>query len=141
MNNLELYGQALSTLRTDNLDQLRLLTSADVRFIDPFNQLQGQDNFIALLREMFEQCRSVQFEIHQQQCQGRSGFLYWTFNASSYRLGQLSFEGVSRIEFDQRGLVCLHQDIWDSSQVLEKLPLLGTVIRQIRKKAAYSFDK
>ena len=137
MNKLENYAWALTRLKADNLTELRRLTAPEIRFIDPFNQLTGQDNFIGILTEMFEQCSSVHFDVHQQQLQGRSGFLYWTFTATSYRLGTLSFEGTSRIEFDQQGLVLLHQDFWDTAHLFKKIPLLGSVIRLIRKKAAY----
>ena len=47
--------------------------------------------------------------------------------------------GVSRVVFDQQGLVSEHIDYWDASeQFYMKLPIIGGLLRLIRKQAASS---
>lgn len=132
------YARVLDQLRADNLDQLAELLDDRVRFIDPFNDLTGKEVFIGVMREMFDKMEAVGFEVLQQTQQGLDGWLYWRFTATSAMTGSFSVEGSSRIRFTASGRVALHQDFWDASQMLERLPLLGRIVAGIRRRVAYS---
>ena len=41
--------------------------------------------------------------------------------------------GMSHVRFDRDGRVTFHQDYWDTSVVYEKVPVMGSVIRWIRR--------
>ena len=130
------YASVLQQLSPDSLNCLAVCLADDVRFIDPFNDLYGRDNFIAVMAEMYEKLDDVRFEVLEQQASGRSGYLFWRFHCQSRLTGKFSTEGCSRIKFDEQGLVELHHDLWDASALMQKFPVLGRVIRTIRNKAA-----
>ena len=45
--------------------------------------------------------------------------------------------GATLVRFDTQGRVTLHRDYWDAAEELyEKLPLLGTLMRWLRKAAS-----
>ena len=131
------YASVLQQLSPDSLNSLAACLADDVRFIDPFNDLYGRDNFIAVMAEMYEKLDGVRFEVLEQQSSGRSGYLFWRFHCLSRLTGKFSTEGCSRIKFDDQGLVKLHHDLWDASGLMQQFPVLGRVIRSIRNKAAF----
>ncbi len=134
---LNCYAILLTQLKPDNVIDLGALVSEEVLFSDPFNQVRGKRAFLGVMEEMFHQLTDIRFELLEYQMQGRTGFLYWRFSASSSLTGFFSTEGTSRICFNHQGLVMSHQDFWDASVLMEQFPLLGRVIRIIRKRAAY----
>lgn len=134
---LNRYALLLSQLKATNVVALDPLVSETLYFTDPFNRLKGKANFIGLMREMFEQLNNVRFEVFEAQVQGQTGYLYWRFSASSSLTGPFSTEGTSRICFNHQGLVISHQDFWDASLLMEQFPLLGRLVRYIRRRAAY----
>lgn len=135
---LQDYARVLNQLRGGNIDTLAVWLDDEVRFIDPFNDLTGKPAFIGVMTEMFDKLDSVRFEVHEQMQHGLQGWLYWRFSASSRLTGAFSVEGASRIRFSNTGRVVLHHDFWDASLMLQQFPLLGRVIAQIRKRAAFT---
>jgi hypothetical protein len=50
----------------------------------------------------------------------------------------LAIEGVSEVRFDAAELVVEHVDYWDpAAAVYERLPLLGGVLRGLRRRLAH----
>ena len=131
------YAQALSHLNRGNLPSLREHLSDTVEFRDPFNHTFSEDEFISILDDMFARLDNVRFEIHSCIQDERSGVLYWTFHASSKMTGDISFEGISQVKADNMGNVVLHYDHWDASILMERLPMVGRLIRYIRKKISH----
>jgi hypothetical protein len=49
----------------------------------------------------------------------------------------LTIRGGTHLHFDAAGRVVLHRDYWDAAEELyEKLPLLGTLMRWLKRRAA-----
>lgn len=136
-NWLEQYGQVLENLNADNLTELEACLTEGVEFRDPFNHSHCRDDFISIMRDMFEKLDNVSFVVHQTLDREQHGYLYWTFTASSRTTGNLSVEGTSRVEIDDAGLICLHHDFWDASELLQGLPVLGRIIAMIRRKLSH----
>jgi hypothetical protein len=42
--------------------------------------------------------------------------------------------GISHVRYDAEGKAIFHQDYWDTGAVCEKIPVMGAVIRWIKKK-------
>ena len=57
------YAEAFAGLTPDTMDRLMATVSADVRFVDPFNDVTGQDGFRAIFEHMFETCEEPRFHI------------------------------------------------------------------------------
>ncbi|MGH1460951.1 MAG: nuclear transport factor 2 family protein [Neptuniibacter sp.] len=137
-NWLPAYAQQLSNLTRDNLPLLFESLATDVEFRDPFNHSYSRQAFLSILEDMFTRLNDVSFTIHGMQENDREGSLYWTFSASSPSMGVIKFEGMSRVVADEHCRIILHHDFWDASELMQKIPVLGTVIRQIRKKLSHT---
>lgn len=132
------YGQRLADLTAENLPSLAPVLAEDLEFRDPFNHTYRKEQFIAIMADMFSRLDQVKFEVHNLIVQGNEGTLYWNFSASSRITGHFSFEGCSRIVRDNNGLICLHRDYWDGSELMQQLPVLGAVIGKVRSKMSHS---
>lgn len=137
MDTLDRYIAALQNLSPDSVVELRELLADDVEFCDPFNRVRGADNYLAVLEDMFSRLDNVGFSVHESSRQGQVAYLHWTFTASSCLTGRLSFPGVSRLQLREDGLIVLHEDFWDSASLYGKLPLVGGLIRWLRRRAAH----
>ena len=94
----------------------------------------------ALFRQMFEDCLDVRFSLRGRFRDGPRAVLLWTMD---YRLRRwpdkpLTIEGASELDLDPAsGLVTAHVDHWDAaSQLYEHVPLLGAVLRRLRRRIA-----
>jgi ketosteroid isomerase-like protein len=111
----------------------------DVRFKDPFNEVQGLTAVQRVFTHMFDQVSTPRFIVTRAVCQGDDAFLTWDF---LYRLGgssdqQRIIRGATHIQFDADGRVAVHRDYWDAAEELyEKLPLLGSLMRFLKRRAA-----
>ena len=134
------YADAFAGLTQDTMDRLMATVSADVRFVDPFNDVTGRDGFRALFEHMFETCEEPCFhilDIATSTDQGEQlAYLRWRMSGRvrSWPHTDLGLEGISEVHVGKDGLVCLHIDHWDSaSQLLTRLPVIGAIIRPVLK--------
>lgn len=130
------YIQAFQTLTEDSLPQLGALFSEEVFFKDPFNAVTGRQATLAIFEHMFATTNSPKFMVMDAAMDGQIGLLYWQFHfiMPSNQLAQ-KIEGMSRIKFNDVGLVCEHIDYWDAAeQVYSKVPVLNWFINQVKKR-------
>ena len=144
VNYLQEYISLLESLCPENVEQLYSYVTEDIVFSDPFNQLQGSRAYVELLTDMFEKLDNIQFTVHESSHHEKIHFvdnstvyLYWTFTANSRTTGQLSFDGTSRLKFDEHGKISSHQDFWDGLALLQEFPILGTILRAIKKRVSH----
>ncbi len=132
------------TLRPESLAALDAFYAPMATFRDPFNDLVGRPAIHALFAHMFETLEDPRFVVHERMVEGVQVFLTWRFyfkikgfknnqaqtiDGSTFLRGFISEDGVWMID--------LHRDYWDVAQELyEKLPLIGNVLRFLRKKLA-----
>ena len=70
--------------------------------------------------------------------QGADCFLTWdfTFRFRGGRTGMQTIRGATHLVLGPDGRIVRHRDYWDAAEELyEKLPLLGTLMRWIRRRA------
>jgi steroid Delta-isomerase len=133
------YGRFWSRLRPETTRELLALARPDLVFRDPFNELRGAATVVAMLDHLFEQARDVRFTVTAAARSGAVAFYRWDFSCRLRRPAiELPIAGVSEVRFDEAGLVAAHIDHWDAAaQVYERLPLLGPVLRRIRRRLAF----
>jgi hypothetical protein len=68
--------------------------------------------------------------------------LRWRFEAERRQGGLIfAFEGMSEVYFNDEGRVRLYREHWDAATgVYEKLPVLGSILRLLRRKVASAAD-
>lgn len=133
---LDAYVQFFEELSPETLDSLAQVTAPEVRFSDPFNDVRGRDAMRAVLADMFRKLGRPRFIVTHRAWDDDTAFLRWRMEARAFG-GPWTVEGMSEVRFDQDGLVREHVDHWDSgTQVYARLPVLGALIRMIRRRIA-----
>ncbi|MBU2709880.1 nuclear transport factor 2 family protein [Zooshikella harenae] len=142
--NLENYLQQFLThfqqLDANNLAPISSLYTEDVVFSDPLGTHLGIDQLTAYFQSMYYEITYLHFEFKPAWLAPPDHVTQpWTMTFKHRRLPQrqISVEGVSLLHFNTTGLVTHHQDFFDLGALLyEQLPVLGKLIRYIKKKAA-----
>ena len=122
-----------STLTPETIPLLSEIYHEDASFRDPFNKVRGQREIAAIFEHMFEATQSPVFHITATQTEGMVAWVSWTFDFILYGKA-ISFDGVTRLDFADDGRVLVHRDYWDALDLLVELPLLGAILRFIRRK-------
>lgn len=113
----------------------------DVRFEDPLHRISGLPALEAYFTALYENVTACRFDFHDRRRQDDIAFVTWTMRLSHPRLArgaEVAVEGCSRLVFaaDESGRVSAHRDYFDAGALLyERLPLLGPVIRRIKRLA------
>ncbi len=132
----ERYKTYLETLTPETLENLSNNVSETVHFKDPFNDVRGAENMHRVFQHMFENLDDIKFRVHHTIEQGDLCMMEWRFE-SRLRGQKWAFDGVSSLVFSDDGRVQSHIDYWDAAtHFYERLPLIGAVIRWIRRRVA-----
>lgn len=140
MNNLLLdnFCTLYQNLNKDNLIRLKEVYSDDIQFIDPIHEVNGIDALINYFENLYQNMEQCQFQIKQVIEQQGEACLVWSMHYSHKKIknGQkICVDGCSHISFSNK--IDRHRDYLDLGQMLyEQLPLLGPVIKTIKKRAS-----
>ena len=125
--------------RSESLGELGRIYASDVRFKDPFNEVQGLAAVEHIFRHMFVQLEQPRFVVHERICQGQQAFLTWDFHFKFRRFDTVTEQtvrGSTHLVFNEQGLAVLHRDYWDAAEELyEKLPWVGGLMRWLKNRA------
>jgi hypothetical protein len=131
--------QFFETLSPQSVGEIGTVYAANAWFKDPFNEVRGVAAIEGIFRHMFAQVDTPRFVIHDAVMQGDQGFVTWDFRFRMRRFSAAEqvIRGASHLRFDAAGLVVFHRDYWDAAEELyEKLPVLGGLMRFLRRRAA-----
>lgn len=121
-----------------DLQRMEDIYTADARFKDPFNQVQGVAAIQRIFEHMFVSLDEPRFAIRDMVIQGRQCFMSWDFSFRMKRFDkQLQvIRGGSHLKLAADGRICDHRDYWDAAEELyEKLPVLGALMRWLKRRA------
>ncbi|MEI8402302.1 MAG: nuclear transport factor 2 family protein [Alcaligenaceae bacterium] len=122
------------TLTPTSLAHIENIYAQTATFRDPFNQVAGIESIRRIYQHMFEQLDEPRFVITAKLVEAAAAFMTWQF-LFTLRGKAYVIEGSTHFSLDQQGLIVLHRDYWDAAQELyEQIPLLGAVLRVLRKK-------
>lgn len=134
---IDAYLRFFEALKPASLDQLATVYTEDARFADPFSDVRGLQAIRRVFEHMFENAPDAHFIIHESAWSGERWFLYWTMEFTARSGKPWSITGTSRVAINDDGRVSEHLDYWDSGQQFyARLPVLGAVIRAIRRRMA-----
>jgi hypothetical protein len=133
---IEAYFQ---TLTRESVGDVGRYYTEDARFKDPFNDVGGLAAIAGIYRHMFDKLDAPRFVITGRWERPGGVILAWDFQfrMKSFEPGRTQLiHGVSQLEFAADGRIRLHRDYWDAAEELyEKLPLLGTLMRFLKRRA------
>jgi hypothetical protein len=109
----------------------------DVWFNDTLKTIVGRDALRVYLGHSAEAVQSCVVEVKETLKNAEGDyFVRWvmTIRFKKFKKGQdTQTIGISHLRFDADGLVCFHQDYWDSTAgIFEHIPVLGWAIRKIK---------
>jgi steroid Delta-isomerase len=109
-------------------------------FKDPFNEVRGLPAVQRVFAHMFAALQDPRFVITSRIVQGDECFLAWEFHFALRRrkAGEpIVVRGGSHLQLAADGRIASHRDYWDAAEELyEKLPLLGGLMRWLKRRAA-----
>ncbi len=131
-------AQWFQTLTPASLERVQDIYASDAVFIDPFNHLNGLASVRAVYQHMFDTLEHPSFVVTTTVSNAHQGFMTWDFIFKCRGQAQ-KISGCTYFELNDQGLIILHRDYWDAAQqVYEKIPLLGSAMRMIRRKLSLS---
>jgi limonene-1,2-epoxide hydrolase len=115
---------------------IRDLYGENAYFRDGFREVQGIDNiekYFISSTETFHECT---FDIQDVASNGGNYYFRWVMNLILKKNKNDKFQavGMSHVRFDKNGKITFHQDYWDTGIILEKIPVLGSIITWIRNR-------
>jgi ketosteroid isomerase-like protein len=134
MTSVDKLKQWYATLTIETLPDIYLFYAADASFKDPFNEVRGIAAIEQIFSHMFQTTEHPSFSFIDTIQQGNQAFLSWQFkfglNGKEYEV-----KGGTHLYLDDAGLITMHRDYWDAAEELwQKLPVLGTLVRWLRRK-------
>jgi ketosteroid isomerase-like protein len=130
------FFESISPEAVQRIDEIY---AADAFFKDPFNEVRGAAAVRRIFEHMFVQVEAPRFVVREAVAQGDDAFLTWDFLFRLRRLGgpEQVVHGASHLKFGADGRIHYHRDYWDAAEELyEKLPVLGGLMRLLKKRAA-----
>lgn len=130
------YVAFFEQLEPASLQRFHEVFAVNARFRDPFNDVTGVQAIARVFAHMFATTEAPRFLVDEALCRDRTASLRWRFQCR-VRGRALEIEGMSLVRFDRYGRVTEHLDYWDpAAQLYERLPLLGGLLRRIRRRLA-----
>lgn len=135
---LESFKQVYEGLTKENLSTLHSVYSPQIEFQDPLHRVQGYAAFEAYFAALYANLESCRFVIKDLFYQDNQACVTWTMTFVHPRLNSgkaVTVEGASHLQFNQQAIE-KHRDYADLGQMIyEHIPLLGQVIRTVKKRA------
>jgi limonene-1,2-epoxide hydrolase len=114
---------------------VRNLYAENAYFRDVYKTVQGRDSIEAYFLKSAETIHECTFDIQDIAVHEGNYYFRWIMHLTTKRWKDqpITAVGMSHVRFDKEGMVIFHQDYWDSSIIYEKVPIMGSVIRWIKR--------
>ncbi|CDW94004.1 conserved hypothetical protein [Thiomonas sp. CB2] len=135
---LHRIARVFEQLRADQLDVLAQVYAPQATFQDPFNRVQGLPAITAQFAHMYAKLHAPRFVVNEvTSAQNHVGWMTWDFHFALRKGASAQVVvGATRFVLDEQGLVIDHRDYWDACDFYATLPLLGAVVRRLKRAAA-----
>lgn len=135
---LQKFIDVYSELGTSNFDVLSQVYHPNIEFADPMHRIDGFDDLMQYFEHLYTYVDSCSFDISHVVESGNEAALYWTMTYRHKKLNggkAIVVDGHSHLKAKD-GVVVYHRDYLDAgAMVYEHIPLLGSVIRMIKRRA------
>ncbi|MBN2162646.1 MAG: nuclear transport factor 2 family protein [Pontiellaceae bacterium] len=115
---------------------IRSVYANDAWFGDPYHSVKGIaaiENYFVAMAEPVEHCT---FTVDAMQRAGNDYYARWTMHLVSKAAGKepITAIGNSHLRFNKEGQIIFQQDYWDTSVLLDRLPVVGFWTRLVKEK-------
>ncbi|MDP2221596.1 MAG: nuclear transport factor 2 family protein [Hydrogenophaga sp.] len=127
------------SLTPQSVAQIGDFYTAQARFKDPFNEVQGIPAITHIFQHMFVALHEPRFVVTHQIVDGPQAFLAWEFRFRFKRFDTVTQQvvrGGSHLTLAPDGRISDHRDYWDAAEELyEKLPVVSGLMRWLKARA------
>lgn len=135
----ERFRKAYRSVDSDKLQDIAALYATDLYFEDPAHGVQGRQAFLDYFEKTLEGLDECGFHFHDLHVKDQVVFATWTMRIRHPRLrggDPIYVDGASHLR-TRKGSIYYHRDYFDMGSMLyEHLPLLGRLIRKLKKRLA-----
>jgi len=112
-------------------------------FGDPYHTVKGIDAIEHYFVSMAEPVESCTFTIDSVHRSGNEFYIHWTMHLISKAARDKPVEavGLSHVRFNSEGKVVFQLDYWDTSALLDQLPVVGFWTRLVKGKIMKGLEK
>jgi steroid Delta-isomerase len=129
------------SITAERVEELRQLYTADAYFRDPFNEVRGIDDIVAIFHAMYGPLIDPRFKVHESIIESQRAFITWdfTFRIRRFRPKVMqTIAGSSLLRFNTEGRVEFHRDYWDAAgELYSKLPIVGGLMRMLARQMGH----
>lgn len=106
---------------------VRNLYAEDAFFSDPYHLVEGIGEIEAYFIAMAAPAQSCTFKIGKIQRASNEFYCRWTMHLISTAAPNqpIVAQGLTHMRFNASGKIIFHQDYWDTSVLLDRLPVVG----------------
>lgn len=124
------------SLNPQAVDRLAAIYGEDAFFKDPFHEVSGLPRIQLIFRRMYQRLDDPRFVVTGRIIDGAQCCLTWDFHFRFRATATAQcIHGASHLVLAGDGRIRSQRDYWDAAELYEKLPLLGGVMRCLRRKA------
>lgn len=115
---------------------LNEIYSDNVLFIDPIHRISGIENLKSYFKKLDSNLIEGSFRFIDESIRDNTAYLQWEMNLRLKRPRKnVKASGISVLTVEQK--ITSHRDYFDAGELFyENIPVLGSIIRSIKKKMA-----
>ena len=112
------------------------LYAEDAYFEDGLRQVRGRQNIEEYFLSTTTAFDSCTFDLVDVAWSEKNYYFRWVMHLKLKRYGDSPLEvpGLSHVRFDEKGQVVFHRDYWETAELYQRFPVLGTMIRWVKKR-------
>ena len=127
------YLDFLEHADKENIGEILNYVDKEVRFKDPLHDSQGAYEIHRIFKRLLTDLKNINFTTRELIVTGDKAYYTWALESYAGRKSW-NIEGVTFLTVNERKLITNHIEYWDtSSQIYEKLPIIGPQIRLLRR--------
>ena len=133
---VEKFKAYFNQMKLGNDTILNEIYSDNVIFIDPIHQINGIENLKSYFKKLDGNLIKGSFRFIDESIRDNTAYLQWEMNLHLKRPRKnVKASGISVLTVEQK--ITKHRDYFDAGELFyENIPLLGKIIRSLKKKIA-----
>ena len=130
-NNIDDYIKLFETLNLENLNKFDDLLDENIYFEDPFNKVNGIENFKKIFSNTLKKLDNVEFKVLNIISKKNIYIIKWEMIFFAFNKYNSIF-GLSEVILGKNKKILSHIDYWDSyDNFYTKIPIIGLVFKFI----------
>lgn len=134
---IERFVTFYTTYTEDNITRhVRDLYAQDAYYRDSFTEMEGVDNIESYLIQGTKIMQDLTFDLQDIAVHDGNYYFRWItrFSQKQKEDEVTHLPGMSHVRFNKEGKIIFHQDFWDAGVIYERLPVIGFIIRWMKKR-------